>query len=111
MTRYWVNDALVDAEHATVSVLDHGLTVGDGVFETVLVREGSPFAITRHLARLQRSLAGLGIAGPDPALIRRAVDAVVSSSGVATDFSRPSRRVRAPSGATAATSHRPSSSR
>ena len=88
MTRYWVNDALVDAEHATVSVLDHGLTVGDGVFETVLVREGSPFAITRHLARLQRSLAGLGIAGPDPALVRRAVDAVVSGSGVTTDFSR-----------------------
>ncbi len=88
MTRYWVNDALVDAEHATVSVLDHGLTVGDGVFETVLVRDGSAFAITRHLDRLQRSLAGLGISGPDPTLIRHAVDTVVSDSGVSTDFSR-----------------------
>jgi branched-chain amino acid aminotransferase len=83
-----VNDGLVDAALATVSVLDHGLTVGDGVFETVLVRGGSPFAITRHLDRLQRSLAGLGITGPDPALVRRAVDAVVSGSGVSTEFSR-----------------------
>jgi branched-chain amino acid aminotransferase len=88
VTRYWVNDALVDAEHATVSVLDHGLTVGDGVFETVLVRDGSPFAITRHLARLQRSIAGLGIVGPSPEVVRDAVDAVVGGSGVSTEFSR-----------------------
>jgi branched-chain amino acid aminotransferase len=88
VTRYWVNDRLVDAELATVSVLDHGLTVGDGVFETVLVRNGAPFAITRHLERLQRSLAGLGISGPDPAVISAAVDAVVNDSGVSTDFSR-----------------------
>lgn len=88
MTRYWVGDGMVDAEHATVSVLDHGLTVGDGVFETVLVRRGAPFAITRHLARLQRSLEGLGIVGPDPTLVRDAVDAVVAGSGVSTDFSR-----------------------
>jgi branched-chain amino acid aminotransferase len=33
--RIWVNDRLVDEADAVVSVLDHGLTVGDGVFETV----------------------------------------------------------------------------
>jgi len=88
VTKYWVNEGLVDAERATVSVLDHGLTVGDGVFETILVRQGDPFALTRHLDRLQRSLSGLGIAGPDDATVRRAVDAVVRGSGVATDFAR-----------------------
>ncbi|MDA8436813.1 MAG: aminotransferase class IV [Actinomycetales bacterium] len=88
MTRYWVGDGLVDADHAVVSVLDHGLTVGDGVFETVLVRDGAPFALTRHLARLTRSLAGLGIAHPGDARLRAAVAAVVDGSGVGTDFSR-----------------------
>jgi len=85
---FWVNDGLVDAEHATVSVLDHGLTVGDGVFETILVRDGVPFALTRHLQRLRRSLAGLGIEGPDDTVLRRAVASVVGGSGVGTDFSR-----------------------
>lgn len=88
MTSYWVGDRLVDADDAVVSVLDHGLTVGDGVFETVLVRDGSPFALTRHLARLQRSLSGLGIAHPGEALVREAVAAVVERGGVSTDFSR-----------------------
>jgi branched-chain amino acid aminotransferase len=88
MIRYWVGSGLVDAELATVSVLDHGLTVGDGVFETVLVRDGSPFALTRHLARLGRSLDGLGIEGPGTGLVREAVAAVVAHSGVSTAFSR-----------------------
>ena len=35
---------------------DHGLTVGDGVFETMKVVDGVPFALTRHLARLQQSV-------------------------------------------------------
>lgn len=85
---FWVGHELVAAEHAVVSVLDHGLTVGDGVFETILVRDGSPFALTRHLARLGRSLAGLGIAGPDDALLRTAVGAVVTGSGVDSSFAR-----------------------
>jgi len=88
VTRYWVDDRLVDVDDARVSVLDHGFTVGDGVFETILVRDGVPFALTRHLARLQRSLDGLGIDGPPTEQVREAVGAVVAGSGVATDFSR-----------------------
>ena len=88
MTRYWLDDALVDASDARVSVLDHGFTVGDGVFETILVRDGVPFALTRHLARLQRSMSGLGIAGPSTHRVRTAVEEVVAGSGVGTDFSR-----------------------
>jgi branched-chain amino acid aminotransferase len=88
VTRFWVHDALRDADDATVSVLDHGFTVGDGVFETILVRDGTPFALTLHLQRLARSSAGLGIRPVDEAQVRDAVDAVVRESGVATDFSR-----------------------
>jgi branched-chain amino acid aminotransferase len=60
----WVNGGLVAAADASLSVLDHGVTVGDGVFETMKVLPGpsrQPFALTRHLRRLRRSAAGLGI--------------------------------------------------
>jgi branched-chain amino acid aminotransferase len=58
----WLDGRLVARADAVVSAFDHGLTVGDGVFETLKVTDGRPFALTRHLARLRRSLAGLGLA-------------------------------------------------
>jgi branched-chain amino acid aminotransferase len=57
----WLNGDLVDGADATVSVFDHGLTVGDGVFETVRTVRREPFAITRHLRRLRTSAAGIGL--------------------------------------------------
>ncbi len=64
--RLWVNGQLVrDPNAPAISPLDHGLTVGDGVFETVKVVDGTPFALTRHLQRLARSAHGLGLAKPD----------------------------------------------
>ncbi|GAA2141805.1 aminodeoxychorismate lyase [Kitasatospora kazusensis] len=76
----WVNDSLVDSAAATVSVLDHGLTVGDGVFETVKAVDGRPFALTRHLERLTRSARGLGLADPDHDLVREAVAQVLRAN-------------------------------
>ena len=66
----WVNDSLVDTGDANVSVLDHGLTVGDGVFETMKSEDGRPFALTRHLERLTRSARGLGLPDPDLERVR-----------------------------------------
>ncbi|MFC7870972.1 aminotransferase class IV [[Kitasatospora] papulosa] len=80
--RIWVNGGLRDADDARLSVLDHGLTVGDGVFETVRVADGRPFALTRHLERLTRSARGLGLAEPDHDVVRRAVTAVVEAGPV-----------------------------
>jgi branched-chain amino acid aminotransferase len=60
----WVNGALVPAGEATVSIFDHGLTVGDGVFETLKAVDRQPFATRRHLDRLRRSAAGLGLSVP-----------------------------------------------
>jgi branched-chain amino acid aminotransferase len=71
--------ALVEPERATVSVLDHGFTVGDGVFETLKVTPAGPFALTRHLRRLARSAATLGLVAPDEQIVRSAVDDVVRS--------------------------------
>ena len=76
--RAWVNGRLADDPHApAITVQDHGFTVGDGVFEAVKVIDGRPFALSRHLVRLGRSAAGLGLPVPDEAEIRRGVGAVL----------------------------------
>jgi branched-chain amino acid aminotransferase len=76
----WVNGSLMDAGDAAVSVLDHGLTVGDGVFETLKAVHGRPFALTRHLERLARSAAGLGLPEPDQDLVRHACAKVLEAN-------------------------------
>lgn len=76
----WINGEIVPDNEAKVSVFDHGLVVGDGVFETVKVAGGEPFALSRHLARLGRSAAGLGLPEPDLDQIRAGVLAVVAAS-------------------------------
>ncbi|MEU8620379.1 aminodeoxychorismate lyase [Streptomyces sp. NPDC048623] len=78
--KLWVNGALHDAESARVSVLDHGLTVGDGIFETVKAERGETFALTLHLERLTRSARGLGLPDPDLDEVRRAVAAVLEAN-------------------------------
>ncbi len=69
----WVNGDIVDESQATVSAFDHGITVGDGVFETAKVVDGVPFALTRHLSRLAVSAYGLGLETPPDTDLRRAV--------------------------------------
>jgi branched-chain amino acid aminotransferase len=76
--RAWINgDLLPDATAPAVSVADHGLTVGDGVFEAIKVVDGRPFAIERHLARLHRSARGLGLPDVDEDAVRRGIAAVL----------------------------------
>lgn len=85
----WVNGSLIEAAKATVSIFDHGLTVGDGVFETLKATKGRPFATRRHLERLRRSAAGLDlrVAYRDDEL-RAAIASVLAAQSL------PSARVR-----------------
>lgn len=77
----WVDGSLLDAAEARISPFDHGLLTGDGVFETLIVYGGRPFAVTRHLERLAVSCKGLGLTPPDPDVVRAAMDAVVAANG------------------------------
>ncbi|MFE2169601.1 aminotransferase class IV [Streptomyces sp. NPDC059447] len=78
----WLDGALRDVDSAKVSVFDHGLTVGDGVFETLKAERGRAFALTRHLERLTRSARGLGLPDPDHDEVRRACAAVLEANPV-----------------------------
>lgn len=74
----WIDgELLADPTAPAVTVTDHGLTVGDAVFEAVKIVDGKPFALTRHLERLERSAQGLGLAGVDLAVVRDGVAAVL----------------------------------
>ena len=75
----WADGRILSPGEAAVRADDHSVVVGDGVFETTGVLDGVPFALTRHLARLARSAAGLGIQAPDDARIREAVAEVVAA--------------------------------
>ena len=80
--KIWVNDRLLDREQATVSVLDHGFTVGDGVFETLKTIAGKPFALTRHLDRLVQSATGLQLPTPEVERISVAISSVIEANPI-----------------------------
>src|SRR6476469_1103638 len=87
--RAWLNgDLLPDPTAGALAVTDHGFTVGDGVFEAVKTMAGRPFALTRHLARLERSAAGLGLTAPDLDDVRRGVGAVLADGADADAIGR-----------------------
>jgi branched-chain amino acid aminotransferase len=80
----WVDGELLDADRARVSPFDHGLLVGDGVFETLGVYRGVPFAWRRHHERLAWSAGQLGLPVPESGGLRAAADAVLAANRVET---------------------------
>ena len=60
----YLNGKYLPIGEAHVSVLDRGFIYGDGVYELIPVYGGEPFRLAHHLARLQRSLDGIGLANP-----------------------------------------------
>ncbi len=74
--KVWMNGQILpDPGAPALAVNDHGVTVGDGVFEAIKVVDGQPFALTRHLDRMACSAAGLGLPAVDDALVRKGVAA------------------------------------
>jgi branched-chain amino acid aminotransferase len=78
----WLDGELQPLESARVSPLDRGLTVGDGVFETLRVYGGKPFAFTRHYERLCASAAALGLTLPDRVTLEDAARATLAANGL-----------------------------
>jgi len=61
MVQYYVNGEFVDKENAVVSVLDHGLLYGDGVFEGIRAYRGKVFKLEEHMIRLYESAKTLNL--------------------------------------------------
>jgi branched-chain amino acid aminotransferase len=76
----YVNGEIIEEAIAGVSLFDHGLTVGDGVFETIALRRGAVLAASRHLARLVRSAVGMMLPPPDLHELHRAVGETVAAN-------------------------------
>src|SRR5262245_22707462 len=79
----WLNGRIVRGESAAVSVFDRGARDGAGIFETLRVYGGRPFAWERHMERLVLSAAELGFPVPaSPRTLRPAVDEVLAAGGL-----------------------------
>ena len=63
-SQIWMNDRLVDESEAKVSVFDHGLLYGDGVFEGIRVYGGKVFEHQAHIDRLYASAAAIRLKMP-----------------------------------------------
>jgi branched-chain amino acid aminotransferase len=62
----WVNGEMKPADQAVVSVFDHGLLYGDGVFDTMFATHGYIFKFQEHLERFRRSLRATRMSLPIP---------------------------------------------
>ncbi|HET6440958.1 MAG TPA: branched-chain-amino-acid transaminase [Phycisphaerae bacterium] len=62
--KVWLNGKLVDREDAKISVFDHGLLYGDGVFEGIRSYNGRVFRLKEHIRRLFDSANGIRLAIP-----------------------------------------------
>ncbi|MBL9134112.1 MAG: aminotransferase class IV [Verrucomicrobiaceae bacterium] len=78
----WINGHVVTAGEARISPLDHGFLVGDGVFETLVARNGKPFTAVRHWHRLTHSCDAMGIAAPSFETFIAAIADVMDANGL-----------------------------
>ncbi len=63
-THCWIDGKLVSRNEAKVSVYDHGLLYGDGVFEGIRFFNRSPFMLNEHLVRLRKSAKAVALDVP-----------------------------------------------
>lgn len=85
----YINGALVPAEQAKVSVYDHGLLYGDGVFEGIRVYNGRVFLLVEHIDRLYESALAIRLQIPiDKREMTAAVEQTVAANGIKEGYVR-----------------------
>lgn len=87
--KIWLNDKLVEQEEAKISVFDHGLLYGDGVFEGIRVYNGKIFEHEAHLIRLYKSAKVIRLTIPmDLPTLKRAVEETVKANHIYDGYIR-----------------------
>lgn len=85
----WVDGKLVPAEQATVSVFDHGVLYGDGVFEGIRIYHGKVLKLKTHLKRLAESAKSIKLNLPyDADELFDAVKETVAANGMDDGYIR-----------------------
>ena len=89
MSAIWIDGKYCDRDHAVVSVFDHGLLYGDGVFEGIRVYGGRVWKLEPHLKRLYDSAKAIWLEIPiPPAEMARVVTECTAKSGIADAYIR-----------------------
>ncbi len=87
--KIYIDGKLYDKEQATVSVFDHGLLYGDGVFEGIRSYKGHIFKLDEHIKRLYLSARAVMIEIPiTPEQFKRAIIDTMAANGLTDAYIR-----------------------
>ena len=87
--KIYLSGKLVDKEQAVVSVFDHGLLYGDGVFEGIRVYSGRVFLLKAHIERIYESAKAIRLTIPlTPAEMTQAVKDTVAANNITDGYVR-----------------------
>ena len=85
----YLGDQLVPREQAVISVYDHGLLYGDGVFEGIRVYGRKVFLLAEHIERLYESARAIRLTIPlTPAAMTTAVESTVAANNLTDGYVR-----------------------
>jgi branched-chain amino acid aminotransferase len=88
-TQVWINGQFYDKHDAKISVYDHGLLYGDGIFEGIRVYGGKVFKHAEHVARLYESAQAIALTIPlTPAEVTKAVEDTVAKNAKVDGYIR-----------------------
>src|SRR5690349_21605220 len=87
--KVFIDGKYYDEQDAKVSVFDHGLLYGDGVFEGIRAYNGRVFKLKEHLGRLVYSGQGILLVIPmSPAELQKATTATCRENGIRDGYIR-----------------------
>ncbi|MGD9721403.1 MAG: branched-chain-amino-acid transaminase [Pirellulales bacterium] len=87
--KVWINGRLYEKHDAKISVYDHGLLYGDGVFEGLRSYGGKVFRLEAHLQRLWNSAKAIALEIPmSREQIGRAIEETLKANGLADGYIR-----------------------
>lgn len=91
MAKYvWLNGELVEHDKAAISVFDHGVLYGDGVFEGIRAYNGRIFKLDEHIERLYNSAKIIMLEIPySKDELKKMIIATCKANGIVDGYIRP----------------------
>jgi len=80
--KVYINGKLYDQSEAKISVFDHGLLYGDGIFEGIRIYDGCIFRLDQHIDRLEKSAKAIKLVLPwtHEELCQAVIDACIANN-------------------------------